>query len=119
MSQQAAFDFAAPLVDPIADPVRRKRDEAIARVAKRAETERKGFVRDAQLFVRGYLLQFGPTSGEVMTEACKEAGIVPHDDRAFGAVYLGLARRREIVKVGTVPREKGNGTAGGNIWRLR
>ena len=65
-----------------------------------------------------YLSIYGPTAGEVLTLACKTYGIVPPDDRAFGAVYLGLARAGQIKKVGTVPRMRGHKTAGGNVWSL-
>ena len=65
-----------------------------------------------------FLNMHGPTAGEVITMAAKLYGIVPHDDRAFGPVYHGLSRRGQIVKVGTVRRERGHGTSGGNVWAL-
>jgi hypothetical protein len=46
------------------------------------------------------------------------AGIVPHDCRSFGPVYMKLARKGLIEKCGTIPRRHGHGTAGGNVWRL-
>ncbi len=48
----------------------------------------------------------------------KLAGLVPHDDRAFGQVYAGLSREKLIVKCGCCDRIKGHGTAGGVIWRV-
>lgn len=76
------------------------------------------FVRRAQRFVLEYLEANGAKSAEWLTLACREAGILPPtDDRAFGAVYHGLARRGLIVKVGTAKRTRGNGTTGGNVWQ--
>lgn len=98
--------------------VNRDRDEAIARVAANAEARRRQFVELAAGFVLAYLEMHGPTSGEVITNACKAAGIVPHDDRAFGPVYMGLVRAAKIHKVGTCRREKGHGSAGANVWAL-
>lgn len=67
-----------------------------------------------------YLRQYGATSGDVITDAMKLAGIRPLDDRHFGPVYSYLAHknRRLIVCVGLVPRTKGHGTAGGRVWAL-
>jgi hypothetical protein len=108
-------------VSPTGDPaaVDRKRDQAIARVTQHAEDRRPNFVADAQAFVQRYLAQHGPTSGEQLTLACKAADITPHDDRAFGAVYQGLVRRGVIESVGTIRRERGNGTSGGHVWVLK
>ncbi len=77
-----------------------------------------GFV--AREFVLDYLRhkRTGEASSEEITDACKRAGITPPDDRAFGLIYLFLARRRKIIKAGICPRTKGHGTSGGNIWRL-
>lgn len=96
----------------------RQRDEAMASVAEHAEEHRPDFATDAAAFVLRFLGEHGASSGEVITNACKAAGIVPHDDRAFGPVYMGLSRRKAIVKVGVAIRTKGHGTAGGNVWAL-
>lgn len=98
--------------------VNQKRDVAIQRVAQHAAEHVPDFLELARAFVLRYLRAHGPTAGEVLTEACKADGIKPHDDRAFGAVYMGLASRGLIVKAGSVRREKGHGTAGGNVWSL-
>jgi hypothetical protein len=95
------------------------RDQALARVGQAAETRRPGFHEDACAFVLEYLRAHGPTSGERLTLACKRRGIVPHDDRAFGPVYMALSREHAIVKVGNAKRTRGHGTAGGNVWALR
>lgn len=97
--------------------VNRQRDEAMRRVAEHAEERRRRFLVDAKAFVVAYLKEHGATSGEVLTNACKAAGIAAHDDRSYGPVYMSLARAGVIEKCGSVRREKGNGTSGGNLWR--
>lgn len=104
MSQPSLFDWQAA------------RDAALAQVSENAEEHAPGFAERAQAFVLDYLRQNGPASGEAVTDACKAAGIVPHDDRAFGSVYMALSRRGLIRKVGHAMRRKGHGCAGGNIW---
>jgi hypothetical protein len=94
------------------------RDRAITAVTAHAEATRQGFLEAARDFIRRYLAAHGPTRGELLTVECKNAGIVPPDDRAFGPVYLSLVRRREIEPAGEVRRERGHGTAGGHIYRL-
>lgn len=103
---------------PNIDRVTFERDVAIDQVVTHAEERRPSFREDAEEFVISYLRVHGATPGEVLTIECKRSGIVPHDDRAFGAVYLSLVRHRVIERVGTVPRLRGHRTAGGNIWAL-
>lgn len=91
------------------------RDEAMASVAKNAGAL---FRESARTFVLDYLREHGATPGEVLTDACESAGIVAHDSRAFGPVYMSLSRQGLIEKCGTVARTRGHGTAGGNVWRL-
>ena len=95
-----------------------ERDEAMERVAANAEDSCPGFAERARAFVLDYLAEHGPTSGERLTDACKAAGLVPHDDRAFGPVYHALARERKIERIGWALRAKGHGTGGGSIWGL-
>ena len=57
-------------------------------------------------------------SGEELTDHCMRNGIVPHDARAFGAVFQSLARDGLIETVGFCPRAKGHWTAGGRLWRI-
>jgi len=64
------------------------------------------------------LLAAGPQSGETLTDACKAAGFIPHDDRAFGQVYYGLKKAGLIRVIGQGERSKGHGTTGLNIWAL-
>ena len=92
-----------------------RRDVALCRVSRNAG---HAFAEEARQFVLDYLQRQGDSSGEAITDACRRAGIVPHDDRAFGPVYLGLSRRGLIVKRGDCPRIKGHGAGGGIIWGI-
>lgn len=92
------------------------RNEAMERVETHAGAS---FNQDAQRFVLDYLATHGETSGEDLTNACVANGITPHDERAFGAVFMALSKRGLIVKVGTCVRVKGHRTSGGNIWDVR
>jgi hypothetical protein len=92
-----------------------ERDALVEQVEKNAGEE---FRKKAQWFVMVYLQHHGDTPGETITDACKQAGIVPSDDRHFGAVFISLSKRGIIHKVGTCLRRKGHATSGGNIWGL-
>lgn len=102
----------------LSERVNAERDQAIQQVTQHAEDHRPGFSDEAATFVVHHLRANGPTSSEQLSIACKDAGIVPHDDRAFGSVYKTLATRGVITKVGTVRRERGHGTSGGTVWGL-
>lgn len=91
------------------------RDEAMRAIIAHAGQR---FRREAEEFVLAFLERNGETPGEFITDACKAAGIVPHDDRAFGPVYMALSRRGLIEKVASCQRRKGHGTNGGIVWRL-
>jgi hypothetical protein len=70
----------------------------------------------ASRFIFGELVRHGPQSGETLTDSAKAHGYRPHDDRAFGGVFMRLARRKQIRCVGTCERRKGHGTSGGRVW---
>lgn len=93
------------------------RDKAMAKVADHAETHSPDFAEQAQRMVIS-LLAAGEASSEALTMACKDRGLVPHDDRAFGPVYCSLSKRGLIVKAGSCPRSRGHGTSGGIVWKL-
>lgn len=77
-----------------------------------------GFVWKAQQVALRFLKVVGQASSEEITDVVKSCGLVPHDDRAFGAVYMGLARSEQIRVVGQCHRRKGHGTSGGRVWAL-
>jgi len=71
----------------------------------------------AQALVLQFLAD-GPQTGENLVLACKDAGQIPHDDRAFGTVFAGLSKQKRIRKVGFTPRQRGHGADGAVIWEL-
>ena len=104
-----------PAVSPM-ELARRQRDRVVADLEKRAGD---AFRLAAATFIESYLVQHGPTAGEVLVNECKDTGIKPPngmDDRAFGPVFLRLSMRKVIRVCGSVPRLKGHATGGGNVW---
>lgn len=97
------------------DEARAKRDEGMNRVERHAG---RLFSIRAQEFILDYLADHPPTSCEVIVNACKKSGIVPHNDHAFGPVFLKLFRSNRIAKAGMTKRFKGHCAPGANIWTL-
>jgi hypothetical protein len=93
----------------------RRRDEALNRVERVVSPD---FLARAANHVLETLVLRGPSSGEVLVLDCKAAGIVPTDDRHFGAVLRRLSMRGWIACSGYVPRSRGHGSAGGRIWSV-
>ena len=93
-----------------------ERDEMIDAVERVAGSE---FSALAKEFVLKFLALTPEASSETITLACKEGGIVPHDDRAFGAVYMRLAESGLIERTGITRRMRGHGTMGASIWRRK
>lgn len=87
-------------------------------VCRNAEEACPGFSARAAEHILRYLKNHGVSNGEDITDSCKNAGLVPHDDRAFGAVFSGLSRRKEIVSDGFGLRRKGHGTSGSRLWKI-
>ena len=76
------------------------------------------FTEKAAAAILAHLRVVGQASGEVLTDVAMAHGARPHDARAFGSVFSGLARKNQIRTVGFCMRDKGHGTAGGRIWGL-
>ena len=93
---------------------REARDTAMARVRRNAGED---FAARARSFALEWMRGKGEVSGEDITDATKAAGIIPHQDRAFGPIYSGLAREGRIVRTGYAPRRRGHGSPG-PVWRL-
>lgn len=85
--------------------------------ADRADALASGFSERARLFVLEFL-SAGDSWSEEIVDAAMEAGIRPHDARAFGAVFAGLSRTHRIRPVEYGRRLKGHGTAGAIKWAL-
>ena len=107
MQEQLSIDFEA---------AREAGSEAAARCAAKAVRVASFDTEGARRFILEWLCHHGPTSGEVLTNAAKERGFRPHDDRAFGAIYGALSRQKLIRCVGSCDRTKGHGTSGGRVW---
>lgn len=96
------------------------RDDAIAAVETRAEREDSWDSHAVGEWVLAYLRRHGSCGSEHLTLAAKEAGHVPHDDRAFGAVYMRLARAGLIEKRGVQgARSRGHAAHGGFVWGVK
>lgn len=89
-------------------------ERGIRRAASNAERFQPGFTRHAAAFMLACLAR-GDMSGEDLTDAARRAGYCPPDDRAFGAVFRAILRGGARV-VGTCPRRKGHGSAGGKVY---
>lgn len=77
------------------------------------------FTARALRYVPEYLRKHGEASGEEISAACVEAGIKPHDLRAFGPVMKTLLKDQLIQRVGFCIRKRGHGTSGGSVYRLK
>ena len=108
---QLSIDFAPPSLER----ARLLRDEAMLRVAAKAEEAAPTFAARAYAFLIRYAAAHPEFGGEDATEAIKAAGIVPHDDRAFGPIYAKAARNGLIRRIGFVPRRRGHGSPG-PLW---
>lgn len=112
-------DQVEPLPAPTPVPTSDRRlDVLLAAVEAKANTDTAGFSITASRFILRYLDAHGATSGEVVTDAAKAAGIRPVDDRHFGPVYLRLARRGVIRKTGFTARTKGHGSGAAPVWEI-
>lgn len=88
------------------------RDEGMSRVAGKAERKSPGFTFRADCFLIDYVAVHARFTGEDCTDAAVAAGICPHDQRAFGPVYMRAIRKGLIRRVGYEPRRKGHGSPG-------
>jgi len=64
------------------------------------------------------LLKDRPMAGESLVWGCRDAGIIPHDDRAFGAAVHQLHKKGLIKRIGYCARQR-PGTGGPqSVWAL-
>ncbi len=75
------------------------------------------FIQKAEKAILSHLHIVGEAKGEVLTEIAKAKGAIPHSDKAFGAVFKGMAFKRLIQKTGYAPRTRGHG-APGPVWGI-
>lgn len=88
------------------------RADGCARNANRAGFDTVG----AADYILSTLRREGDQSGEQLVMQARNAGFVPHDDRAFGSLFASLKRKGLIAVVGSCNRRRGHGTSGGRIW---
>ena len=88
-----------------------------AQAAEQA-AERRGFSTYAaiQFFWRFLAGAKYAIPGEELVHAAKEAGLRPHDDRAFGPAFAIAIRDGVIRPIGFCARTRGHGTAGGRLY---
>lgn len=106
---------------PAATPTPQREAGSVAGQACQAKAERVSDFdsKGAAEFIWSWLVRHGPASGEALVKAAKEHGYRGHDDRCFGAVFAGLARKGLITCLRSdLPRERGHGTSGGRLWGL-
>ena len=98
----------------------RQAEQAIQRGADKARTIDQAFVEQASRHMLAYLRANGVSSGELLTDSCKVAGIRSSDDRHFGAVFRALLDQRKprIRWVGSCRRIKGHASRGGALYEL-
>ena len=109
---------AMPSRAPALAAARRAGDEAIERGAEKARSIDPVFIEVASQHMLRYLRQRGTCSGELLTDACKLAGIRSTDDRHFGVVFRALIRDGLIRWAGECKRTKGHASRGGSLYRL-
>lgn len=68
-------------------------------------------------YIRAQTALYGSVPGEQATLAAQAAGIgAGRDARAFGAIFAKAIRQGDIKVVGSCPRVRGHGTAGGRLY---
>jgi hypothetical protein len=85
---------------------------------QRAEDVTPGFSDLALNFIREYALRQDSFMNEDCTLAMRAAGIVPHDDRAFGSIYAKAIRLRYVRVIGYAPRRRGHGAPGARRYAV-
>lgn len=119
MSQLALIFDAPRLVRP--DPLPAARaigDRAIAAGKAKALAIDPAFIEKACAHITDYLRLHGTSSGELLTDSCKLAGIRSSDDRHFGVVFRMLLKRGVIRWAGSCKRVKGHASRGGSLYAL-
>lgn len=115
---QASLDFSPPPQAHSLPDAARAGDRAIAIGAAKAASIDPAFLQRAADHMLAYLRAHGVSSGEILTDSCKLAGIRSSDDRHFGAVTRRLLSRGLIRWAGPCKRTKGHATRGGSLYEL-
>lgn len=97
---------------------RQMAEAAIAAGERKAAKVAPAFTSAACAHILAYLKAHGRSSGELLTDSCKLAGIKSSDDRHFGAVFQRLLRDGAIQWVAPCKRIKGHASRGGSLYEL-
>ena len=97
---------------------RKAGEAAIAAGERKAAKVAPAFTSAACAHILAYLAAHGKSSGELLTDSCKLAGIKSSDDRHFGAVFQRLIRDGAIRWAGPCKRIKGHASRGGSLYEL-
>lgn len=92
--------------------------DAMDRAEAKAKAIDPQFIERAATHMLQYLMVHGISSGEILTDSCKLAGIRSTDDRHFGPVFRTLIRRGLIKWWGDARRVKGHASRGGSLYIL-
>ena len=120
VNQQLALDLApAGISRPavLMDMARLQANVNIGRGAAKACAIDPAFIDKAGVHILRYLRTNGTSSGELLTDSCKLAGIRSSDDRHFGAVFRSLIRLGLIRWAGDARRVKGHASRGGSLYQ--
>jgi|SRR6185312_3128332 len=110
MSQQLSIDFTA------ARELGEQAANACLAKARKADPE---FSEKAAAAILAHLKAVRQASGEKLVDVAIAHGARPHDSRAFGGVFQGLARKGLIECLRSdLPRARGHGTSGGRLWSI-
>ena len=100
------------------EPAHKAADRAIKAGADKARRIDPLFVERAKAHVLAYLAEFGVSTGELLTDSCKLAGIRSTDDRHMGVVFRSLLKAGMIRWAGEAKRTKGHASRGGNRYAI-
>lgn len=119
---QLALDLpipAAPERRTALKVAKRRGDQAIAAGAEKAKRIDPVFLERAEAHMVAYLETHGTSSGELLVDACKLAGIRSTSDKHFGHVLKRLQRTGGPIRyAGECRRTKGHATRGGSLYEL-
>ena len=93
-------------------------EAAMARGEAKATQIAPDFTERASAHILAYLQAHGISSGELLTDSCKLAGIRSSDDRHFGVVFRTMIRRGLIRWAGECRRVKGHASRGGSLYSM-
>jgi len=118
---QHAFDLEPQKLNRpavLAAIARQMGQSAILAGERKALKVSPAFTAAACAHMLAYLKAHGTSSGEMLTDSCKLAGIKSSDDRHFGAVFQRLIRDGAIRWAGPCRRTKGHAARGGSLYEL-